>query len=138
MKIEAKTIEEFIEKCGDRKDDIIFLDNYIMSILPNIKRYLYSSKSITMLSYGEVPYKTTTYEGLFPLIGLTPQKNNISLYITIWKDGKTLPELYGKKLGKVSVGKSCVRFKKVENLDLDILKVALLEAHEWCKEQKNG
>ncbi|KAF2956873.1 DUF1801 domain-containing protein [Marinitoga sp. 38H-ov] len=137
MKIEAKNINEFIEKCGDRKDDIIFLDNYIMSVLPKIKRYLYVSSSINMLAYGEVPYKTKGYDGMFPLIGLTPQKNNISLYITVWREGKTIPELYGKKIGKVNIGKSCVRFKKANNLDLDILKIALLEAVEWSKEQKN-
>jgi hypothetical protein len=44
------------------------------------------------------------------------------------KDGKYLAESYGKKFGpKVSTGKSCIRFKKIEDIDLNVLEEAIKE-----------
>lgn len=41
---------------------------------------------------------------------------------------KTVPEL--KPLGKVSVGKSCIRFKKIEDVNLETLKEVLRTAEK--------
>ena len=34
-------------------------------------------------------------------------------------------EKYGKELGKVSVGRSCIRVKKIDDLNLEVLKATL-------------
>ena len=44
----------------------------------------------------------------------------MSLYICAAEDGGYLAEQNAERLGKVSVGKSCVRFTKLDNLDLDV------------------
>ncbi len=41
-----------------------------------------------------------------------------------------MAEKYEKKLGKVSVGRSCIRFKKVEDVKLAILATILRIAEE--------
>ena len=41
-----------------------------------------------------------------------------------------LAEKYKDDLGKVSVGKSCIRFKKVEDPNKNVLKQALQEAQK--------
>lgn len=37
-------------------------------------------------------------------------------------------EKYEKELGKVSVGRSCIRFKKIEDVNLDTLRAVLQTA----------
>ena len=39
--------------------------------------------------------------------------------------GRYAAEKYEKELGKVSVGRSCIRFKKIEGVNLDTLKTVL-------------
>jgi hypothetical protein len=43
-------------------------------------------------------------------------------------DGEYVAEKYKEKLGKVSVGKSCIRFKKLEDLNLETFKKVIKEA----------
>jgi hypothetical protein len=50
------------------------------------------------------------------------QKNYVSLYVCAVIDGRYVAEAHKKELGKVSVGKSCIRFKKVEDVNLPALK----------------
>lgn len=49
-------------------------------------------------------------------------KNYVSVYVCSIHDGKYLAEMYAKELGKVSVGKSCIRFKRLEDIHLPTLK----------------
>ena len=58
------------------------------------------------------------------------EKNFISLYIcSVDEAGRQyIAEKYKKELGKVNVGKSCIRFKKAADLDLRTLKKALRTA----------
>jgi hypothetical protein len=46
----------------------------------------------------------------------------VSLYVCSIIDGEYVAEKYKKVLGKVSVGKSCIRFKKLEDVNLPVLK----------------
>ena len=81
-----------------------------------------------MIGYGSFHYKTKSgREGDWPVLSLASQKNYISVYLCSVKDGKYVAESYGKKFGKVSVGKSCIRFKKLEDVKLDVLKEAIEE-----------
>lgn len=73
-------------------------------------------------------------EGGWPVIGLTNQKHHISLYICAAKDGKYLAEHYGERLGKVDNGKSCIRFKKADDLNLEEMKHIVRDAAEWHKQ----
>ena len=62
------------------------------------------------------------------MISLASQKNYISLYVCSVVDGQYLAEKYKDQLGKVSVGKSCIRFKQLEDLNLDMVKKLLVES----------
>lgn len=58
-------------------------------------------------------------------VGLAAQKNNYALYLMgVYADGKQERELkaaYGKMGRKPDMGKSCVRFGKVEDLPLEAI-----------------
>ena len=75
-----------------------------------------------MLGYGTYHYRYASgREGDFYVVGLANQKQYVSLYLCAAVDGAYLAETNAGRLGKVSVGKSCVRFKKLEDLDLDVV-----------------
>jgi hypothetical protein len=60
-------------------------------------------------------------------VGLASQKNYISVYVCA-SDGKQyVAEKYKHKLPKASIGKSCIRFKKVSDIDLTVLREVIEE-----------
>ena len=61
----------------------------------------------------------------WPMIAIAPQKNYLALYICATKDGKYWAEIYQENLGKVNCGKSCIRFKRLEDLNLSTVKLML-------------
>lgn len=113
--VKATSIKEYMNALPpERKEPIAFLDAFIKKTAPTLKAHF----AANMLGYGTFPYKN----GEWHTIGLASQKNYISLYICCVQNGKYLAEKYKEELGNVSVGKSCISFKKLEDLNLDTLK----------------
>lgn len=55
------------------------------------------------------------------MVALASQKNHISFYLGCAADDDGyLAENNKERLGKVSVGHSCIRFKKLEDLNLKV------------------
>lgn len=115
----AKTAKEYINFLeGDRKEDILFLDKFIKKTVPKLKPVF----SYNMLGYGSFKYKNYKKEIIdWPKVSLASQKNYISIYICALEDGKYIAEKYKDTLGKVSVGRSCIRFKKLADINLKSL-----------------
>lgn len=132
----AKTIDEYIEQIDEpRRSEIAELDALIRETVPKLERQLMGQMGSQMIGYGPYHYKYASgREGDTAIISLASQKRHISLYVMCVDDasGEYLPEQFEEQLGNVRVGKSCVRFTKLENVDRKALK-ALLKAAE-----KNG
>ena len=117
--VKAKSVKEYFDMLPkERHESMEFLHKFIQKTVPKLKpNFIYN-----MPGYGSFKYKNYKKEIIdWPTIALASQKNYISLYICAIEDGKYVTEKYKKKLGKVSVGKSCVRFKKLEDLNLKTL-----------------
>lgn len=116
----AKTIKEYMDALPeDRREIIEEIDALIKDSAPSLK----PNFAANMLGYGSFPYKSYKKEMLsWPVISLASQKNYISLYICAVVDGEYLAEKNKKELGNVSVGKSCIRFKKISDLNIPALK----------------
>ena len=75
----------------------------------------------SIIGFGSYHYKSerSSQEGDWPLIGFSPRKAAISLYVYT-----ALPEhehlLEG--LGKFKMGKACIYVKKLSDIDQDVLK----------------
>ena len=83
----------------------------------------------TMLGYGPFHYRYASgREGDTTLLGLASQKRYISLYVLCAKGGRYLAESYAERLPKASVGKSCVRFARLSDLDPAVLAELVTEA----------
>lgn len=127
-KIKATTVQEYLDSVPpERQEAVLFMHNFIQKTAPKLKAHF----AYNMLGYGSFLYKNNKKEMLeWPVVSLANQKNYLSLYICSIIDGKYLAETYKKELGKVSVGKSCIRFKKIEDLNLTTLKKVLQKAEK--------
>jgi len=116
----AKTVTQYIDALpAERKELVEFLHVFIQTSAPTLKPHF----AYNMLGYGAFPYKNYKKEMIeWPVIALANQKNYVSVYVCAVDDGKYLAEIYAKELGNVSVGKSCIRFKRLEDVHLPTLK----------------
>jgi len=73
----------------------------------------------SIIGFGSYHYKYESgHEGDAPLVGFSPRKAEFALYIANF-DGK---EELLKKFGKHKTAKSCVYIKKLEDIDIAVLK----------------
>jgi uncharacterized protein YdhG (YjbR/CyaY superfamily) len=121
----ATTVDEYLaELPDDRRDAIEEVRETIVEHLPD---GFVETMNWGMISY-EVPLETfpDTYNGQ-PLMyaALASQKNHMAVYLTtVYADGeiddwfRNRYEATGKKL---DMGKSCVRFKQLEQLPVELI-----------------
>jgi hypothetical protein len=64
-----------------------------------------------------------------PVVTLAAQKRYVSLDVCAVVDGEYLAERYASEPGIVSCGKSCIRFTKVDQLNLETMKKILVEVN---------
>lgn len=129
-----KQIDAFIAAQPEaRRADVLALHRRIRKLLPKGKLWFLdgrddSGKTVTNpnIGYGAL---TMTYAGgktrEFYNIGLAPNATGISVYVMGIKDKKHLPQTYAKTIGKASVTGYCIRFGKLDDIDLDVLDAAI-------------
>lgn len=119
----ATTVDEYIALLPEvRKDAILAIDALIQETVPGLRRHF----AYNMLGYGTFPYTNYKKELIdWPIIAVASQKNYISIYVCALEDGQYIAERYKSELGKVSVGKSCIRFRKLEDVNLETLRKVL-------------
>ena len=116
-------VEAWFVTAGDRAGQLRRTDALVTAAAPGIDRQLVPAGAGRMLGYGLMPYRprsareTTTT----PLIALAAQKRHLSLYVCAVVDGEYLAEARAGELGKVSCGKSCIRFTSLDQVDTDAL-----------------
>jgi hypothetical protein len=115
----AKTPAEYITSIPEpRRHDVETLHKLIQKTLPKLKPLIRSG----MIGYGTYHYKYESgREGDWSLVMLASQKNYISVYMCSVENGKYIAEEFKDKLPKASIGKSCIRFKALADIDLTIL-----------------
>ena len=123
-------IEDWFAAAGPREAELRAIDALVVAAAPGIDRQLVPVGSGQMLGYGLMPYRprsageTTTW----PLIALAAQKRHLSLYVCAVVDGVHLAESRADRLGRVSCGKSCIRFTSLDRVDRDELTALLQDA----------
>ncbi len=74
----------------------------------------------TIVGFGKYTYtrKGSTKEYEWFNVGFAPRKDKITLYLTCYLDTEPLV----KKLGKCTHGKGCLHIKKLDDVDMSILR----------------
>ncbi len=75
----------------------------------------------SIIGFGKYHYKSkrSRQEGDWPLIGFSPRKAAISLYVYTGCEGQD--ELLSE-LGKFKMGKACIYVKRLSDINLDVLR----------------
>ena len=115
--VKAKSVKEYFDMLPEeRRAPIEFLHKFIQKTVPKLKPvFVYN-----MPGYGGRSSIRTIRKKFFdwPVIGLASQKNYISVYVCAIDGGEYIAEKNKKDLGKVSVGRSYLVCKKIEDLNL--------------------
>ena len=126
----ATTPDEYIEGLEEpRRSDIRALHEMIRREAPQLEPHIASG----MLAYGRYHYKGKSKgaEGEWFHIGLASQKRYISLYVMAADENGYLAESYKAKLPKADIGRSCVRIKRLSDVDEKALRELINSGAQW-------
>ena len=117
---DATTPEEYIAQVEEkRRGDIQKLHELVREVAPELE----PTMEFKMLGYGKFHYKYKTgREGDWMKIGIANNKQYISLYCCAADENGYVAVQFKERLPKANIGKSCVRFKRVSDLDEDALR----------------
>lgn len=114
------TPEEYIAQLEEpRRSQIQAIYDLIRESAPTLEPFIIAGK----IGFGKLHYRGKNCEGEWFKLGLASNKNTIMIAsCAVGADGKHLAESYGDKLPKAKIGKSCINFRKFEDIDRDILR----------------
>jgi len=109
-------INQFVDSEQKRKDSFELIK--LMQEFTGFKPKMWGP---SMIGFGVYHYKSerSRQEGDWPLIGFSPRKAAISLYVYT---GAKEHEHLLKDLGKFTMGKACIYVKKLSDINQDALK----------------
>ena len=122
----AKNVEDYLAAVPEERKELInYLHDFIQKASPNLKPHF----AYNMLGYGSFKCRNYKKEMIdWPTVSLANQKNYVSIYVCSVDAGQYIAEKHKKELGKVTVGKSCIRLKKLEDINLPVLKTIIQAA----------
>jgi uncharacterized protein YdhG (YjbR/CyaY superfamily) len=122
----AKNKDEYFAMLPDERREILkTLDQIIRATAPGLNEFY----AYNMPGYGAFDYTNYKKEQIkWPIISMASQKNYVSVYVCSVIDGQYIAEKYKDQLGKVSIGKSCIRLKKLDDLNIETFKKVIKEA----------
>lgn len=116
-----------------KQEDILTLHRLMLNILPEGKLWFdegknAEGKTVTnpTIGYGffTIKYADGKIKQFFQ-VGISANTTGISVYILGLKDKTYLKETYGKQLGKASVTGYCIKFKKLQDINIAVLEAAI-------------
>ncbi|HSV86055.1 MAG TPA: DUF1801 domain-containing protein [Levilinea sp.] len=124
-KARATTVEAYLDELPAQRKEVVARVRQL--ILENLPEGYQESINWGMITYG-IPlerYPNTYNQQPLSYIALAAQKNHYALYLMgCYTDSKQEAKLragYQKAGKKLDMGKSCLRFKKLDDLPFDVL-----------------
>jgi len=126
-----QSVEKFLNSIADKKkrEDCFT----VLEMMKQITKMDPKMWGPSIVGFGTYHYKYESgHEGDMCMIGFSPRKQNLTLYI-LPGFGK-YKELM-KKLGKYKTGKSCLYINKLEDVDIATLKKLIKEGFTYMAEK---
>jgi hypothetical protein len=127
-------IKKYIESQPEpKRSEMQELHKLTLRVLPKGKLWFSDGKdskgktvSNPNIGYGlySIKYADGTSRDFYQ-IGLSANNTGISVYILGIKDRAYLSKTFGKQLGKAKVTGYCIRFKSINDINMDVLKEAM-------------
>jgi hypothetical protein len=104
----------------------------ILKLMQDFTGYEPKMWGTSIIGFGSYHYKSnrSSQEGDWPLIGFSPRKSAISLYVYSGCSGQ---EDLLKGLGKFKMGKSCIYIKKLSDINQETLKKLIKSTVEFLQ-----
>ena len=127
-----KDVNEFILEFTDseqkRKDS-----HQLIRLMEEVSGFQAKMWGPSIIGFGSVHYKYASgHEGDMPLVGFSPRKAAISLYVSTGESGQ---EDLINALGKFTMGKACIYVKKLADIDQEALVVLMKDTMKRTKEK---
>ena len=125
------SVEDFINSFAGteqkRKDSF-----ELLKLMQNFTGYQPKMWGPSIIGFGSYHYKSekSNQEGDWPLVGFSPRKAAISLYVYT---GGAKQEHLLEDLGKFKMGKACIYVKKLSDINQDALKKIMKETIHYLK-----
>jgi hypothetical protein len=128
-------VREFIKAFADtdqKKEDSFEL----LKLMQELTGFEPKMWGPSIIGFGQYHYKSerSRQEGDWPLVGFSPRKTAISLYVYSGCSGQ---EELLKDLGKFKMGKGCIYVKKLSDINQEVLKKLMLSTIEFLQ-KKHG
>ncbi|PID00400.1 DUF1801 domain-containing protein [Sporosarcina sp. P29] len=118
---------ENIEQVKKREDAFQLVD-----IFTETTGYQAKMWGPSIIGFGKYHYKYNSgHEGDAPIVGFSPRKAKISLYVTLETEQR---EKLLKDFGKYTSGKSCIYINKIDDIDIDILEKLIKQSATFINE----
>ncbi|WP_127583457.1 DUF1801 domain-containing protein [Paenibacillus koleovorans] len=86
----------------------------------------------SIIGYGSYHYKYASgHEGDAPLAAFSPRKDKITLYLA---PGNEAREKLLQSFGKHTSSKGCIYIKKIDDIDVDVLKALIRQSIEYVRD----
>lgn len=128
-----KNVLEFIEKIEHprKKEDAYTL----LNLFEEVTGYEGKLWGESIIGFGSYHYKYATgHEGDAPIVGFSPRKAKISLYLATENPER---EVLLEKFGKHTTSKACIYVNKLSDIDLDILKKLIIHSIDFFNKTDN-
>ncbi|MFW9778519.1 MAG: DUF1801 domain-containing protein [Candidatus Heimdallarchaeota archaeon] len=125
-----QNVEEFINSVTDpiRRNDCL----EILKLMEDVTQEAPRMWGNSIVGFGEYQYKYKSgHEGEWFLIGFSPRKQNLTLYVM---SGFARYEDLLQDLGKYKTGKSCLYIKRLSDVNKERLKQLAIESVKYMKE----
>ena len=84
-----------------------------------------------LIGYGKSHYFTKSGERVeWPVIGVALQKNYISVYFSVTRDGTPMVQSYAGRLVELRMGRNNFSFERFEDLDVSAVSTLFAEADQ--------
>jgi len=127
---------EFIQAFADteqKKNDSIAL----LRLMQDVTGYPPKMWGASIIGFGQYHYKSdrSRQEGDWMLVGFSPRKAAISLYVYSGCAGQ---EELLQDLGKFKMGKACIYIKKLSDIDQEVLKKLMKSTIDFLQTKYQG
>ncbi|MEZ5082556.1 MAG: DUF1801 domain-containing protein [Bacteroidales bacterium] len=129
-----QSVQDFLEAIDDRQKKVDSIKiSKLMEEISGSKPKMWGG---SIVGFGDYRYKYASgREGDWFLVGFSPRKQNISLYLMCTVDTGSK---YYKSLGKFKHGKSCIYIKKLDDINRDVLIEMIKDSIKQVKEKYSG
>jgi hypothetical protein len=130
-KLTTQSVDQFLGKIADKQvqEDC----QALVKLMQKASGYPARMWGTAIVGFGQYHYKYDSgREGDMCLVGFSPRKQNITLYVMAGAPGQ---DTLLKKLGKHKTGKGCLYLKKLEDVDPGVLEGIIKQAIEHLKKK---